>query len=69
MNRLWFRYCLKIVARYSHAAPYSVGECANCGKQVHLEMAHEDGDEIFCSEECAIEYRNDHEEEDEEDGD
>lgn len=45
------------------------GECANCGKQVHLEMAHEDGDEIFCSEECAIEYRNNHEEEDEEDGD
>lgn len=42
------------------------GECANCGKQVHLEMAHEDGDDIFCSEECAERYRADNEEEDEE---
>jgi YHS domain-containing protein len=29
-------------------------------------MAHEDGDEIFCSEECAERYRADNEEEKEE---
>ena len=41
------------------------GECANCGARVPLEMAHEDGDEIFCCEECAVQYRADNEEEDE----
>ena len=45
------------------------GECAQCGEPVHLEMAYEDGDEIFCSEKCAEQYRADNEEEeDEEDG-
>lgn len=45
------------------------GECAQCGEPVHFELAYEDGDEIFCSEECAEKYRADNEEEeDEEDG-
>lgn len=39
------------------------GECAQCGEPVHLEMAYEDGGEIFCSEECAEKYRADNEEE------
>ena len=39
------------------------GECANCGARVHLEMAYEDGDKIFCSDKCAGQYRADNEEE------
>lgn len=44
-------------------------ECAQCGNQVHLELAYDDGGGIFCSEECAEQYRaDDDEEEDKEDG-